>query len=239
MRSASPRSTHSARGSFSAAVRFITPSARCATHTAPIPPSASSRSSRHGPMRSPGRSRRIADSAAAASCATVVGGSALAKAVLSDCVSRSSSIARRCRSSSPSVSSQAARSAEPSASAASSNRLRRCQSSMLSDGRTAMVETHLHPLKDAFVAPNRTSNDTGAGRDDASMLVEAIHVALPPASAQDRGHARSRIGVRLRRRADLGPRVLHEAQSLDRVVITGSRSLQIDRESALLVQIIR
>ena len=34
MRSLSPRSTHSARGSFSAAVRCMTPSARAATHTA-------------------------------------------------------------------------------------------------------------------------------------------------------------------------------------------------------------
>jgi hypothetical protein len=101
-----------------------------------------------------------------------------------------------------------------------------------------MVATHLHRLKDAFVAPNRTSKDTGAGRDDASMLVEAI-------TSRYRLQAR-KIGVTLALAlacdcadADLGPRVLHEAQSLDRVVITSSRSLQIDRESALLVQIIR
>jgi hypothetical protein len=37
-----------------------------------------------------------------------------------------------------------------------------------------MVGAHLHAFKDVFVAPDRTWNGTGAGLDDASMLVEAI-----------------------------------------------------------------
>jgi len=48
----------------------MTPSARAATHTAPMPPSAMSRVSCHGPIRSPGCSRRMPAMASAASATT-------------------------------------------------------------------------------------------------------------------------------------------------------------------------
>ncbi len=101
MRSVKPWSTHSARGNLSAAVRCMTPSARCANQTSPMPPSASRRCNRHGPMRSPCRSRRIAASASAATLATALGVAPLPASGSSACESNSSSSVRRWASPSP------------------------------------------------------------------------------------------------------------------------------------------
>ena len=58
MRSVSPRSIHSARGNLNAAVRFMTPSARCHPHRAHAAFGQQSLSC-HGPMRSPVARRRM------------------------------------------------------------------------------------------------------------------------------------------------------------------------------------
>ena len=187
MRSLNPWSTHSDRGSLSAAVRRMTPSARSASHTDPMPPSASSRSRRHGPTWCPGWSGWRAASASDATRAMAIGRlESCALALAEACPINSNSTARTFADSSVSRSSQAARSLSSRSRPCSSRRLSRIQSSTESAGRALFMDASPPTVKTQSAPRSRHAQDFSS--TESSSLARArsrltVRVVTPSASA--------------------------------------------------------